>query len=117
MENRVPWDQLQAHGWTYCFFEDLCLRPHEELMRLSSVLGGGRANTRFKGSVKPMLSKGQGQGAQKSILNNWQFELSDQEIKQILDIVESFGFTFYGDSPYPDKGRLDSPFLEVAGYG
>lgn len=109
IQHLVPMRQLQGERFLCLFYENLCLRPEEEIARIFGYLERPYRSSVFKildTPSKTALSSSAIRTGEDRI-TNWARRLSPRQVGEILAVVESFGLGFlYSDSVLPQSDRL-----------
>jgi hypothetical protein len=108
IENLVPLKQLPSESWTFCTYERLCQNPLEESQRVLRSLGLRRnwfsdraiRRTSHVTRIDSALRSAEGDP-----IRQWKYQLSEEQISEILAIVETFGIDLYGADPMPAVDR------------
>ena len=113
VENLVPLRQLKQNNWIFCTYEGLVTDPEAEAERILSGLNIRQTmfNRKAIHKVSQVSRPDSAIANQRDPLTEWQRQLSVDEIKTILDLVQTFGISLYDDDPLP---HLDQLFLTKA---
>jgi len=105
LQNLVPLaDQYNNDKWITLSYENLLLNPVEEAARLQKFTGLEIKNS-LMDHLKIPSSSTQGKMARmdrKTQIRVWKDRLSNEEIRQILNIVDSYGIKGFDESEVPD---------------
>lgn len=111
IENLVPLQQGQTTNWVSCFYETLVSQPQQEAQRVLTALNlpyswfARRATRRISFVARPGSALTQGQNP----LTEWQTQLTQQQISDILTITTTFGHTHYNHTPHPTQATPLAP--------
>lgn len=104
VENLVPLKQLIKEQFVFCAYEYLVIKTNEEVNRIFDMLG-----LRVPSGINETISKPTTVSSnrnkltcEENMLRYWKAKLRKDEIRSILDIVNSFGIDIYGDDYMPD---------------
>jgi hypothetical protein len=101
IENLVPLQQSHHHNWIFCTYEELYRQPEAEANRILQALGL-RKNWFTSRAIHRITMTARSDSAvvnQRDPLLQWQEELSDPEIEDVLRTVSAFGIHLYEDEP------------------
>lgn len=111
IENYVPLLQLGRGGTHVLLYEDLCLRPREEVRRLLAFLGEAADKNAHLALRRPSpLSRPDSAvvlGARP--VESWTSLVSDAQVERTIEILSLFGLDHvYGESPVPKAGGVET---------
>lgn len=104
ISNLVPLRQFKANGLNVVFYEDLCLQPETEIPQIFRAIKHTYHNSVFEKVDRPSTTTIPNSaivtGDDK--IGRWQNELTQEQIRSILAVVEAFGLSYlYGGSSLP----------------
>jgi hypothetical protein len=105
VENLVPLRQRSSYGWAFVTYEELYAQPRLQAERILSYLGvrrtwfTERAIRRVSVVTRPDSAVRNG----RSPLQEWQSQLSREDIRVILDTTERFGIDLYREQALPAR--------------
>ncbi|NQT37457.1 MAG: sulfotransferase [Planctomycetes bacterium] len=108
LQNRFPLSASQPHGFEIVTYEQTVRRPSEMLQRIFSAWGlevPRAALDRLKVRSRTTGSAVQS-WKEKDPLATWTTRLAPDQIRQVLDMVHSFGMDFYTEALEPDYDKL-----------
>jgi len=106
IENFIPLKWIPNRPWFLITYEEFFINRTQLLKKLFQYLGYKYSKKIEKESYKPSstaAAKDKIEIEQKLTLSKWQHELSKQEIKDILDIIEKFEVSLYNSDIIPHK--------------
>lgn len=104
IENYVPLKQFSQNEIHVSFYEDVCVNPQKEIMRMFSFIGETFSSAVLAGIKKPSAYSRQESaiGSNRSFLGNWQSEISPTQIHRTGEILKIFGLeAVYGKENFP----------------
>jgi hypothetical protein len=104
VSNLVPLVQFSGTGLMVVHYENLCARPQAEFARVFACLGADYCDSAFDRLAAPSMTSRPGSvvvtGGDR--LAHWSKALSNQQVRNVLEVVERFGLShLYGDSTMP----------------
>jgi hypothetical protein len=102
--NRVPLHSNSYHNMMVIFYEDLCLQPEIEIPRLFQFIQVEHKPTIFQTLFNPSTTTRRSSAIMtgRDRVTGWRSELSSEQIKTILRMVEGFELChLYGESDTP----------------
>ena len=106
IENFIPLKWISNRPWFLITYEELFINRTQLLKKLFQYLGYKYSKKIEKESYKLSSTaavKDKIEIEKKLILSKWQHELSNEEIKDILDIIEKFEVSLYNSDIIPHK--------------
>lgn len=96
-------------NWLTVSYESLYLKPMFELERISNHLNIEMSRFSFDKITQPSYTTQPGSGIleQKNQLSNFKRHLTKDQIKEILDIIHSYGIDCYSDKLEPEYEKLE----------
>jgi hypothetical protein len=117
IQNYVPLRQFRPGEIHVMFYEDLCVRPEQELRALFGYLGK-RFDTRILASVGIASLMAGGHSAifrGETPVGAWTEELAPAEVRRAMEIVSMFGLdAIYSEDPMPNPAGVTKLLAEVA---
>jgi hypothetical protein len=111
IENYVPLRQFAPGDIHVTFYEQLCVRPKEELAAIMSFLGK-RFDSRILAAAGVASLMAVGHSAifrGRGLVDSWRSELTDAELSRAMSIVKMFGLdAIYSEDPMPNPAGLAS---------
>ncbi|ASJ06244.1 sulfotransferase family protein [Thermococcus pacificus] len=109
-ENYIPLASEKPYPWYTVVYERLIREPEEEFRRVFRYIGEEVPEEAWKKMRKPSMvtRKSYGReyiGTPKQLLK-WKDQLSERQVKDILEVVSWFGLDFYDERPEPDYDAL-----------
>jgi len=113
IENKIPLIQFKQHNWVGVIYENLVLRPHEELNRIYSKLNLQKPLLGYKMINKTTHTANKDRSRQRGdVLKKWQSKLSKEETKQVIEVVKAFDMGFYSYDILPAAVELE-PLMNI----
>jgi hypothetical protein len=109
IENRVALDAARQAGIPILFYEELCIRPEEQISRLESYLGADMPAAVLEGSSTASWSSSQdvSEYSLDQKISAWQSRISPSQVTMMLRVLEAAGLdTVYSDDPLPATADL-----------
>ena len=100
----VPLKQFQAGSLPIIFYENLCMQPEIELPKVFSAFRIKFQKSAYKAARRPSTTSLSSSAilTGSDLVTHWQTQLSDQQVKNILKVVDAFELGWlYGDSSVP----------------
>lgn len=118
VHNLIPLRQCKSGGLNIVFYENLCRRPEVEIARIFRIIQHPYRDGVFQMIGEPstttMRASAIMTGSDK--VTRWQKELSPEQIRNILSVVEAFGLGgLYGTSPIPLTTDFHEPLHHNGG--
>ena len=109
-ENYIPLASKKPYPWYTVVYERLVSEPEEELRRIFGYISEDVPDGAWKRVRKPSMvtRKSYGReyiGTPRQLLK-WKDQLSERQVKEILEVVSWFGMDFYDERPEPDYDAL-----------
>ncbi len=104
IHNLVPLRQFAAGEISVVFYEDLVLRPMEELDRVFGLIGRLFDHGRVRSVLRPSTTSTPSSAIRtgENAVSAWRKHLATESVQRILSIVEAFGLgPLYEDSDTP----------------
>lgn len=116
-ENYIPLSAEKPHPWYTVVYEKLVSEPQDELKRIFEYIREEVPDCAWVKVKKPSMVTRRSYnreyiGTPKQ-LSKWKSQLSERQVREILEVVSWFGIDFYTEDPEPDYDSLknwESPF-------
>lgn len=94
------------HPWITVVYERLLTEGADEVRRIFHLLGAETPQNAIRQLGIPSLSARIKSISTETQLHKWEKQLSSQQIRNIFEVLEWFGFDFYTENPEPHYDQL-----------
>ena len=108
VSNLVPLRQFEGHALNVVFYEDLCLRPDEEIRKIFKMIGHSATDGAIRHALRPSatVTRGSSIVSGESNITAWSTRMTAAQRDVVLRTVEAFGLHhLYGSSSVPQVPR------------
>ena len=117
VNNLVPLRQFHNAPLNLVFYENLCLKPEQQVPRIFRAIGREHRDSVFRGmSRASMTSRYESAVVQRrDRITDWKRHLNERQIDNVREVVRRFGLDhLYGGSDEPTDGAADETGMHSA---
>ena len=108
VSNLVPLRQFEQGTLNVIYYENLCVRPEEEISRIFGLIGQSATGSALRHAARPSTTATQASSIVSGgdSLTKWQERMTSAQCERILEIVSQFGLDhLYGSGTVPQQAE------------